>query len=106
MPVPLRELAHCRAGDKGNLATLSVFPYDDALFGVLLREVTAERVRGHLAEWLDGEVRRYELPHLPALQFVCERTSGAGVTTSLELDTHGKTLGTLLLSLPVHLGHG
>ncbi|MBK1786970.1 AtuA-related protein [Prauserella cavernicola] len=101
MPVPLRELAHCRAGDKGNLATLSVFPHDDADFAVLVREVTARRVREHLAAWVGGEVVRHELPNLCALQFVCERGADAGVTTSLELDTHGKTLGTLLLSLPV-----
>ena len=98
----LHDLAHCRAGDKGNVATLSVFPYDDRLFPLLLREVTAERVREHLAEFVAGDVVRYELPHLAALHFVCHQVVDGGVTTSLALDTHGKSLSSRLLSLPVN----
>jgi len=99
----LHDLAHCRAGDKGNLATLSVIPYDDELYPLLVREVTVERVREHLARFVDGEVVRYELPNLCALLFVCEHISDGGVTTSLALDTHGKTLSSRLLSLPLEL---
>lgn len=100
----LHDLAHCRAGDKGNVATLSVFPYDDRLFPLLLRELTAERVRGHLAEFVAGDVVRYQLPHLSALHFVCHQVIDGGVTTSLALDTHGKSLSSRLLSLPVDMG--
>ena len=100
----LHDLAHCRAGDKGNVATLSVFPYDERLFPLLLREVTAERVRAHLAEFVAGDVVRYELPHLAALHFVCHQVVDGGVTTSLALDTHGKSLSSRLLSLPVSVG--
>lgn len=100
MPL-LHELAHCRAGDKGNVATLSVFPYDDALFPLLVREVTAERVREHLAAFVAGPVVRQELPRLYALHFVCHQIIDGGVTTSLALDTHGKSLSSRLLAMDV-----
>ena len=95
----LHEIAHCRAGDKGDTSTLSVFPHDDRDYPRLVREVTAERVRRHLAGHVQGEVVRYELPNLCALQFVCRQALDGGVTTSLALDTHGKTLGSRLLGL-------
>jgi hypothetical protein len=101
MRVLLHELAHCRAGDKGNIATLSVFPYDDADYPLLVRELTVDRVRAHLARHIGGEVVRYELPNLVALHFVCHQIIDGGVTTSLALDTHGKSLSSRLLSLPL-----
>src|SRR4051794_23617339 len=97
----LHELAHCRAGDKGNVATLSVFPRADADYARLERELTAERVRAHLAGFVGGEVVRYELPNLPALHFVCHQIVDGGVTTSLALDTHGKSLSSRLLALEI-----
>jgi hypothetical protein len=99
MPVRLHELAHCRTGDKGNVATLSVIPYSDADYPLLVRELTAERVQAKLAGHIGGAVRRYELPLLPALQFVCTDVRDGGVTTSLALDTHGKSLSSRLLAL-------
>lgn len=97
----LREIAHCRAGDKGNTATLSVFPRDDADYPVLVRELTAARVRAHLAGHIAGAVVRHELPGLCALHFVCHEIIDGGVTTSLALDTHGKSLSSRLLELNV-----
>lgn len=97
----LHELAHCRAGDKGNVATLSVFPRDDADYSLLVRTLTAARVRAHLADHVAGEVVRHELPGLCALHFVCHQLVDGGVTTSLALDTHGKSLSSRLLSLEV-----
>ncbi len=99
----LHEIAHCRAGDKGDTSTLSLFPFDDRHYDVLAREVTAERVRSHLADQVRGEVVRFELPNLCGLQFVCRQALDGGVTTSLALDTHGKSLSSRLLSLPVDL---
>ncbi|MGW3962515.1 AtuA-related protein [Amycolatopsis sp. NPDC005003] len=96
----LHELAHCRAGDKGDVATLSVFPRADEDYPALVRVLTAARVRAHLDGHVTGEVVRYELPGLCALHFVCRRAAG-GVTTSLDLDTHGKSLSSRLLSLEV-----
>jgi hypothetical protein len=99
VPVRLHELAHCRAGDKGSTATLSVVPYADADYPLLVRELTADRVRAQLDRYVGGEVLRYELPLLPALHFVCTGIRDGGVTTSLALDTHGKSLSSRLLAL-------
>jgi hypothetical protein len=97
----LHELAHCRAGDKGNTATLSIFPRRDEDYSILVRELTAERVREYLADHIAGEVIRYELPGLCALHFVCHQIIDGGVTTSLALDTHGKSLSSRLLWMNV-----
>lgn len=95
----LHELAHCRAGDKGTVATLTVVPHDDAAYPVLVRALTADRVRAHLDPWIGGEVVRHELPLVAALQFVCTGVRGGGVTVSTALDTHGKSLSSRLLAL-------
>jgi hypothetical protein len=95
----LHEIAHARAGDKGDTLTLALFPYRDEDYELLRREVTAAAVKRHLAHAVQGEVRRYELPGLHALQFVCERALDTGVTTSLVIDPHGKTLSYALLEL-------
>jgi hypothetical protein len=97
----LHELAHARAGDKGDTLTLSLFALREADYPLLAAQVTAEVVRHHLAHVVRGEVRRYELPNLHALQFVCERALDTGVTTSLALDPHGKSLSYALLELTI-----
>ena len=97
----LRDLAHGRAGDKGTRVNLSVIAFDAADYPRLAREVTAERVRAHLVELIDGPVLRYELPQLGALNFVIERPRGGGVTETLALDPHGKSLSSALLELEI-----
>jgi len=97
----LYELAHGRAGDKGDTSILSVIAYRAEDFPLLREQVTASAVRQHLAGIALGEVRRFELPHLHALQFVCERALAGGVTTSLSLDAHGKSLSSALLELEI-----
>jgi len=97
----LHELAHGRAGDKGDTSILSVIAYHPEDFPLLREQVTASAVRQHLAGIALGEVRRFELPHLHALQFVCERALAGGVTTSLSLDAHGKSLSSALLELEI-----
>lgn len=97
----LHELAHARAGDKGDTLTLALFSYQDSDYELLRRQVTAEAVKKHLSHLVHGEVRRFEVPGLHALQFVCERALDTGVTTSLALDPHGKTLSYALLEMTV-----
>lgn len=97
----LASLAHCRAGDKGDTLILSLFPFRDEDFPMLAEKVTADAVKVHLAHIVRGAVLRYELPNLPALQFVCERALETGVTTSLALDPHGKTMSYALLEMEV-----
>jgi hypothetical protein len=97
----LHELAHCRAGDKGNTSILSLIAYRAEDYPLLASRVTAEAVKRHLGGIVRGEVRRYELPELGALQFVCEDALAGGVTTSLALDAHGKSLSYALLEMVI-----
>ena len=97
----LHELAHARAGDKGDTLTLALIAYREEDYELLRREVTAPAVKKHLGHVVQGEVRRYEVPNLHALQFVCERALDTGVTTSLAIDPHGKTLSYALLEMQI-----
>ena len=97
----LRDIAHARAGDKGNVSNISVIAYDPADYPLLERWLTAERVRQHLRALVRGEVRRYTLPGLGALNFVLQDALAGGVTRSLALDAHGKTLSSALLALDI-----
>jgi hypothetical protein len=101
--VILREIAHSRTGDKGNLVTISLIAYRGEDFPLLVREVTPERVARHFSEIIDGPVTRYVLPHLPALNFVLRRPATLAVTRSLALDAHGKCLGSALLALEIEV---
>src|SRR5690348_16199659 len=97
----LHELAHARAGDKGDTLTLALIAYREEDYELLRAKVTAKAVKQHLGGIVLGEVRRYELPGLGALQFVCERALDTGVTTSLAIDPHGKTLSYALLEMSI-----
>jgi hypothetical protein len=97
----LREIAHARAGDKGDTSILSLFPLDDADYEWIRTHVTAQRVKDHLAAHITGDVVRYEVPSICGLQFVCMHALDGGVTTSLALDTHGKTLSSRLLGMRI-----
>ncbi len=95
----LRELAHARTGDKGDVSNISIIAYNPADYAFLAEQVTAERVRTHFAAFVRGQVRRYEIPGLDALNFVIEGALGGGVTRSLSLDQHGKSLSSSLLDM-------
>lgn len=97
----LYDLAHCRAGDKGNTSILSVIAYRAQDYALLADRVTADAVRRHLRGIVQGDIRRFELPQLAALQFVCEHSLNGGVTTSLALDAHGKSLSFALLEMEI-----
>ena len=99
----LRDIAYSRAGDKGNRSTLSVIAYDIKDFAVIERLVTAERVKQHYTGIAKGEVERYVLPQLGALNFVLHEALGGGVTRSLCLDAHGKCLGSAILSMALDM---
>ncbi|MGO4711180.1 AtuA-related protein [Bradyrhizobium sp. 2TAF24] len=97
----LRAIAHARTGDKGNTSNISLIAFDEADFRRLQTHVTAERVRAHFAELVQGDVVRYELPKLGALNFVLAGALGGGVTRSLALDAHGKGLSSALLDMEI-----
>jgi hypothetical protein len=97
----LRDIALARSGDKGNRATLSVIARDPKDYPLLERVLTTERVQAHYQGIVHGTVQRYPLPHLGAVHFVLNDALGGGVTRSLALDAHGKTLGFAILDVPV-----
>jgi non-ribosomal peptide synthetase component E (peptide arylation enzyme) len=99
--VKLREIAHSRTGDKGDTSNISVIAYRETHYPLLREQVTAERVKAHFAGVVEGDVVRYELPNIAALNFVMSRTLGGGVTRSLALDAHGKSLSSALLDLEI-----
>lgn len=97
----LYNIAHSRAGDKGNTLTLSLIPYQETDYDLLCNQVTVERVKTHLKEIVAGEIIRYELPNIHSLLFVCQQALMGGVTTSLAMDTHGKALSYALLEMEI-----
>lgn len=103
MKVTLREIAHSRAGDKGDDSHVSLIVFDRRHYAAVRAQVTAERVKAHFGGLVGGPVERYELPRLGALNFVMRRALGGGVTRSLALDAHGKTRGSRLLEMTIDL---
>ena len=101
MKKKLYELAHCRAGDKGNTSILSLIAYREADYALLRKQVTAAKVKRHLKQVIQGKVTRHEVANVGALQFVCEQALGGGVTTSLAMDAHGKSLSYALLEMEI-----
>jgi hypothetical protein len=99
MGILVHELAHARAGDKGNTSNVAVIAYDDAAWRVLRRALTVERVTTAFSHLGAGTVRRYEVESLRALNFVIPDVLAGGVTRSLRLDPHGKTLSALMLGI-------
>ncbi len=93
------DLAHCRAGDKGDTSNISVIAYDDAGWAVLREQLDEARVTQAFAHIARGPVRRYELPRLRALNFVIDGALGGGVTRSLAQDVHGKSLSNVMLAI-------
>jgi len=104
MKVSLFKLAHARSGDKGDTANIGIIALKDEFYPVLVREVTAERVKQHFGEMVKGDVERFELPNLGALNFLLHESLGGGGTLSLMTDAQGKTLSTALLRLNIEIG--
>ena len=97
----LRDIAHGRTGDKGDTCNVSVIAYELRDYERIKAEVTVARVRALFAGVVQGDVVRYELPRLGALNFVMTRALGGGVTRSLALDAHGKSLSSALMNLEI-----
>jgi hypothetical protein len=97
----LREIAHSRTGDKGNTSNVSVIAYDPKNYPLLEKYVTAERVKEFFSEIVQGEVVRYTLPKVGALNFVMYKALGGGVTRTLALDIHGKSLCSALMNFEI-----
>ena len=99
----VRELASVRCGDKGNTLNAAVVAYDGDGYDLLAERLTADRLRRELDPLVEGPVTRYELPHLRALNFVVEDALAGGVTKSLRLDGHGKSLSFAVLGIELDI---
>jgi len=99
MKISLFDLAHARSGDKGDTANVGVIALRDEYYPLLAREVTAERVKRHFGDMVKGNVERFELPNLNALNFLLHGSLGGGGTLSLMTDAQGKTMSTALLRM-------
>lgn len=97
------KLAHARSGDKGDTANVGLIALKDEYYPWLVREVTAERVRSHFEGICRGEVERFELPNLHALNFLLHESLGGGGTLSLMTDAQGKTFSYALLRMEIEL---
>jgi hypothetical protein len=97
----LWEIAHSRTGDKGNISNLSLIAYDLKDYPLLRDQVTPERVKKHFKDIVKGDVIRYELPQLGAMNFVMYDALGGGVTRTLSMDVHGKGLSSYLLDMEI-----
>lgn len=100
----LRDMAHSRAGDKGNTSCVSLIAYHARDYPLLVDQVTADRVKVWFGSIVGGAVLRYEVPGLSALNFVLHDALGGGVTRSLAVDRHGKSLSSLLLDMEIDVG--
>jgi hypothetical protein len=103
MKILLSEIAHGRSGDKGDTSNIGIIAYDERHYPILVREVTPERVKAHFGEMVKGEVERYELPNLGALNFLLHEALGGGGTLSLRIDAQGKTMSAALLRMEVEV---
>ena len=103
MKIRLRRLAHARSGDKGDTANVGLIALRDQFYPVLVREVTAARVKEHFKGICKGDVERFELPNLGALNFLLHESLGGGGTLSLMTDAQGKTFSTALLRMEIDL---
>ena len=101
MRVKLVEIAFARSGDKGDTANIGLIAFRPSVYPVLVQEVTAERVKRHFDGICKGEVERFELPNLRALNFLLHNSLGGGGTVSLMLDAQGKTFATALLRMEI-----
>lgn len=101
MKAPLSRFAHTRSGDKGDTANIGVIAWRGEDYPMLVRELTAERVKAFFGEMVAGPVERFELPNLGALNFLLHGSLGGGGTVTLRVDAQGKTYGAALLGMEI-----
>jgi len=103
MKILLKDIAHGRSGDKGDAANIGIIAYDDKGYEIIKKHLTAERVKEHFTGICFGDVQRWEMPNLRALNFLLHNTLGGGGTVSLKHDAQGKTLAAALLRMEIEL---
>ena len=101
--VKLRNIAFARSGDKGNISNVGVVPFDEERYGLLLKQLTVERVKEIYKGLVEGPIVRYEFPGIKAINFVMHDALQGGVSRSLNLDIHGKNRSRLILDMDIEL---
>ncbi len=99
----LGDIAHARSGDKGGGANVGIIAYSDSGYAWLKSNLTAERIASYFQPLEPGEVKRYEMPNLRALNFVLPTVLDGGGSRSLRIDAQGKALGQIALEMPIEL---
>jgi hypothetical protein len=103
MKKPLSAVAHTRSGDKGDTCNIGVIAWNPEDFPIIVREVTRERVKAHFGDLVKGDVERFELPNLGAVNLLLHESLGGGGTVSLRVDAQGKTYGAALLGMEIEV---
>jgi hypothetical protein len=103
MKILLKDICHGRSGDKGDAANIGLIAYDEKGYKIIQKHLTAERVKEHFSGICKGDVERYELPNIRALNFLLHNTLGGGGTVSLKHDAQGKTLAAALLRMELNI---
>ena len=101
--IQLRQIAHARSGDKGDTANIGLIALKPEYYPVLVQQVTADRVKKHFHGICSGDVERYELPNLDALNFLLHESLDGGGTLSLKADAQGKTYSAALLRMEIEI---
>ena len=101
--ISLRDIAHARAGDKGNRSNVGIFVYEEKHYSTLVREITPERLKTEFSNLVRGQVCCYPLPKGHGLNVVMDRALEGGVNESLNLDGHGKSWSFLILDLQIDI---
>ena len=103
MRVKLREIAHARSGEKGDIVNISVIAYREEDYELIEKRVTVASVRELFGPITKGEIRRYEVPNVGALNFVLEGALGGGRSRTLAFDESGKALSSLILTMDIEV---
>ena len=103
MKFRLLDIAYGRSGDKGDAANVGIIAYDDKGYEIISKHLTAERVKKHFEGICFGEVERFEMPNIRAINFLLHNTLGGGGTVSLKHDAQGKTLAAALLRMEIEI---
>lgn len=106
MKVKLQHVAHTRSGDKGNTSNISVFAYEPEFYPLLKEQLTPQRFKAFYAGAIKGDVIRYEVDNIEAMNFVCHGALGGGVSRSLCLDNYGKALSAAVLGFEIEVPDG
>lgn len=103
MKIKLKDIAHARSGDKGDVGNVGVIAYSDKEYEIIKKYLTVERVKEHFKGICFGDVERYELPNLRAINFLLHNTLGGGGTVSLKYDAQGKILASAMLRIVIEI---